>query len=254
MPRKLQGISALLGAFGGVMSIFSDAIWFIPEELISDPILRCIGLVIFASSVILFMAATYYEGKSTDETRPRLHWGFINTAYKGVRTQLTLNQGIKLTDGNIHSELEFAFLDIHNSPKNPDNGRVAQNAHATIMLETSDSKKIVKHGRWCDEDMPLFQPSGDAKTWKSVDIIPGNPETLVLAFKKKHGKEIYAFGHTDHTRTATKESTDDLRKERLVGVAPVKVRVKLEGRFAPEEFDLILDINSNGEFFVKPAT
>lgn len=197
------------------------------------------------------MMATYYESKSDDDARPYLYWGFINTAYKGVRTQLTLNQGIKLTDGNIHSELEFAFLDIHNSPKNSDNGRVAQNAHATITLETSNSKKIIKHGRWCDEDMPLFQPSGDTKSWKSVDIIPGNPETLVLAFKKKHGKEIYAFGHTDHTRTATKESTDELRKDRLVGDAPVNVKVRLEGRFNPEEFNFILDIDSKGEFVIR---
>jgi hypothetical protein len=249
--RILQIVSVFLVAIGGVMNLFSNLVALAPYFPSTEDDRQFWGLLFLTVGIILFMLATFIEGIVKDATRPRLSWGYVNTAYKPLHTQYKLSKELVATDLNIHSELEFAFLDISNNPCNQDDGRIAERAHATITFDTEkDGKKVIKSARWCDEHMPLFQPSGDAKSLKTVDIVPGNPESLIVAFRHKHGNEVYAFDLMDHTRTATKQDLDNLKKERFIGKAPIKFQVKIEGRFKTQVFDLTLAVNSDGDFTV----
>lgn len=254
MSRILQGFSVLFVLVGGVMSLVSNIVTLVPHLGWTDQDRQYWGLFFLVLGIVLFMLGTFVDGLMQDATNPRLLWGFVKTEYKPVHTQYILPNEQRVTEINIHSELEFAYLEIINDPRNPDKGQTAEKAHASLFFKMKGgSEKFIEHGRWCDADMPLLQPSGDVKSWKNVDIHPGsgNPESLVVAFKKKHGNEIYAFNCTDHKRLSTKAQLDEMCKERLLGVPPIEFQVKLTGKFKTKTFDLTLDIDQKENFVIR---
>ncbi len=212
---------------------------------------RFMHLTLFVLGVVLFMFGSIVGGFLEEATEPRLYPDLLTTGYKPLHTQYKLYNQPIMTEPVPHSELDFAFLDIVNNPKNRVKGQTAEKVRAQLIFRLKDgTTKRIKYGRWCNEEMPLFQPPASDKSLRQVDIDPGTPETLVIAFKKKHGKNIYAFYYTDHKRTATKKDIDELCKERLIGTPPIYLQVKLDGKFEPKDLDLEIDVDKKGEFVI----
>jgi len=249
----LRGLSALLSVIGGAMSLGSSFFSLNPNWILTDEQTQQLGFSLFVISVILLTVVAFVDGLLIDATKPRLVLGLIDTKYKPVHRQWQIKD-LKLTDPNIHSELEFAFLDVINNPKNRTNGKTAEKTHARLTFHPkTESEKIIKHARWLDEETPLFQPLGDIQSLKTVDIYPGedNPVSLVVAFKRKHSNDVYAFYFTDHQRLSPKVQLDELLKERFLGKPPIKMELKLDGNFGPKTFDLIIDIDQKGNFVIN---
>jgi len=251
LNRFLQALSIFLSALGVIMNFAGGLIPLLPSGVLTDQQVRIIGLAIFVIGVLLFMLATFISRIFEDATEPRLSVDLLETRFKPLYTQYTLGGQPIMTEPSPHSELDFAFLDIVNNPKNRERGRTADKTRAQIFFKLKGETKYIKYGRWCNEEMPLFQPSEDGKALRQVDIDPENPETLVVAFKRKNSDDIYSFSYNDHKRTATKEEIDALCKERLIGKAPINFQLRLGGKFAPKTFDLLLNINEKGEFVIN---
>lgn len=247
MARILQGVSVLSVLLGGVMSLISNVVTLIPGIDLTEATRQYWGLFFLVLGIFLFMLGTFIDGLLQDAAQPRLSWGNVKAEYKPIHTQYILSNKEKITETNIHSELEFAYLEIMNNLVNPNKGQTAEKVRASLLFKPRDAnEKVIEYGRWCDTDLPLLQPLGDAKSWKIVDIDAGSSEFLVVAFRKKNDKEVYAFNSTDHTRLATKEQLDQLRTERKLGIPPIEFRVKLSGKIKNKTFDLVLDANDKG--------
>ena len=81
----------------------------------------------------------------------------------------------------------------------------AQNATAEIRYSCRENELSVPYGRWWDREIPLYPKMDnlgmeEIKALKRIDIYPGHPETLILAFKKKTGTTIYGFHFTDNKK------------------------------------------------------
>jgi hypothetical protein len=247
MARILQGVSVLSVLLGGVMSLISNVVTLIPGIDLTEATRQYWGLFFLVLGIVLFMLGTFIDGLLQDAAQPRLSWGKVKTEYKPIHTQYILSNKEKITETNIHSELEFAYLEIMNNPVNPTKGQAAEKVRASLLFKPIDAnEKVIEYGRWCDTDLPLLQPLGDAKSWKIVDIDAGSSEFLVVAFRRKNDKEVYAFNSTDHTRLATTEQLDQLRIERKLGIPPIEFRVKLSGKIKNKILDLVLDANDKG--------
>lgn len=249
-------ISLVFAAIGGFMSLASSLIQSASRQVVSEEQTQYWGLAFLVISILLFMLANIFEGLIKDSTEPIFSWGGVRTDNKAIRTQQKLfdaNGRIVsiYNDPNVHADFDFAIINIYNNPKNRLNGHIAQNAKAEIIFDLGDGqRKTIEYGRWCDTDEPLFQPKGDTRSLKWINIEPGKPETLYFAFKRKHGNIIYAFSYLDHTKTATHEDVKKLCEERLIGKPPVNFSINIDGGFDSKKFSLILDIDDNGEFTV----
>jgi len=248
MARILQGVSVLSVLLGGVMSLISNVVTLIPGIDLPEAARQYWGLFFLVLGIVLFMLGTFIDGLLQDAGQPRLSWGNVRTEYKPIHTQYILSSKEKVTETNIHSELEFAYLEIMNNPSNLNKGQTAEKVRASLLFKSRENneKVVIEHGRWCDTDLPLLQPLGDAKSWKIVDIDAGSSEFLVVAFRKKNGRDVYAFNSTDHTKLATKAQLDQLRTERKLGIPPIEFQVKLSGKIKSKTFDLVLDTNDKG--------
>jgi hypothetical protein len=119
-----------------------------------------------------------------------------------------------------------------------------------VFTNQEGLSKTIEYGRWWDKDIPLFpREISDVKHLKQIDIDPGHPETLVLAYREKEGTDIYAFYYTDH------QNMENLYGERIIGKSPVEITITLRGRFRPQEFKRILGIDDSDEFIFieKPS-
>lgn len=228
-------INSILVVIGGIMAFASDFVSLLPDDTLLWPAdtIRLCGLALFMFSVFLYMITSQYEDIRKEMTNPRLVLGKLSTVFKHA-----------FKNGEKIGEWYFASVYVENNPKDWNSGQSAEKTTADILFTNQGgiSKKI-EYGRWWDKDIPLFpRKISDVKSLKQIDIDPGLPESLVLAYRKKEGTDIYAFYYTDY------QNIENLYDERIIGKPPVEITIRLRGRFNPQEFKRKLDIDNNGEF------
>lgn len=247
----------ILSVIGGIMTFLNSAIAAFPQTVfnLTANQIQYYGLVILVVVVILNMITSLLEDFRKDASEPVLSLNNLRTNDKPV----FLNTAKHVKGKYVHSstklaDFDFAYVDVINNPKiRNSTASTAERAHAEIVFIGNDgSIKKIDHGRWCDQDTPLLCGDNvDVKSLKIVDINPGNPISLAMAFKKKGKKDVYAYYFTDHKRFNSAEEINKVCKERALGKPPIKVIIKIDGKFEPKEFHRILDIDNNGEFSLR---
>lgn len=241
MRKILSYIKVVFASIGAIMVFLNETISRFGNNAfqITPQQIQQIGLVLFVLAVLWNMISAQAQINKQEARSPKLSWREPATvfkhAFKGSGTQRE-----KI------GEWHFAVLSIANEPDDWDNGQSAEKTTAELIFKSNEGlERRIEYGRWWDKDIPLFPPfMVDVKTFKQKDIDPGHPEVLVLAFRKKRSRDIYAFYYNDHI------NIEKLYKERKVGKPPIDVAIKLRGRFKPKEFRLTLDIDEKGNFIV----
>jgi len=239
------------------MTFLNSAIAAFPQtvfNLTADQV-QYRGLVVFVSAVILNMLISILEDFRTDANEPILSLQNLRTNYKPVfHNSVELVKGKPIPKSIKLADFDFAYIDVGNNPKIR-NGAIssAERAHAEITFISNDGTiKKINHGRWCDQDTPLYcGDTVDIKSLKIVDINPGDPISLAVAFKNKGKRDIYSYYFTGHKRFNSDNEINKVCKERALGKPPVRLIIKVDGKFEPKEFHCILDITKNGEFSLQ---
>ena len=233
------------------MTFANSAIASIPQSIFHITPDQVQFSVFFVIAVILYMITGLMSDIIEDANKPNLSLNNLNTNYKPVYTHPIRIVGNEVkTESNKIAEFYFAYVDVNNNPKTRNTTSSAKAAHAEIIFTPQKGQPVyIKHGRWCDQDTPLLcGESVDVNSLKIVDIDPGNPASLALAFKKKKGNDIYAYYFTDHKRFTSRNSIAKVLKERALGIPPIQVTIRVDGIFDLKEFHRILDIDEKGNF------
>ena len=222
------------------MSLGSNLVTLLPKWMLTDEQTQYWGLLLFVLGVVLFMAGNFLEGLLKEATDPKLAWDNLRTNFKPIHVK-----------GEKIEELDFAYIDIHNKPQNLANGKTALSVRAEITCKSKDGvKQNIKYGRWCDQESPLLNPPDDL-TIKNADIESGGVSSLVLVFKKTHGKDVFAFHCSDHKRLGSTQKIRELCKERKIGRPPIEIEIKLHGNFYAKPIIGILDIDEKEDFVIR---
>ena len=234
--------TAIVSVLGGILIFLSDFLSNLSDNVVpwSQNDIQLFGYSLFIIGVILHMIISQINDIRRENSKPVLSIHKIYTdnkkAYKG-----------KGEDREQIGNWDFAVVSIANTPVNWESGMPAEKATAEIIyINSKGEQSNIDYARWWDKEIPLFpQQIYDIKNLKQIDIEPGHPEDLVLAFKKKKGNKIYAYYYTDHRKI------DTLYKERKIGKPPIEVSIKIKGRFKPVTFNRVLDYNAEGEFVLR---
>jgi hypothetical protein len=241
------------------MIFLNNAIATFPQTIFNFTAeqIQYFGLVVLVSAVILNMITSLSEDIRKDANEPILSLQNLRTNYKPVfQHTVELVKGKRVRSSTKLADFDFAYVDVSNNPKTRNSAiSSAEKAHAEIIFTKNDgTTKRINHGRWCDQDTPLYcGDTVDVKSLKIVDINPGDPISLALAFKKKGKKDVYAYYFTDHKRFISDDEINKVCKERALGKPPIKVAIKIDGKFEPKEFRYILDVDKNGEFSIQES-
>jgi hypothetical protein len=243
MVRKVWlAINIILAALGGILAFASEFISLLPEKTLpwSTNTIQLYGLALFMLSVFLYMITSQIETIRKESTKPKLFLGTLSTEFKHA-----------FKNKEEIGAWYFAVVTVENKPEDWNNGQSAEKATAELIFTNQGSMiNKIEYGRWWDKDIPLFPIKiPDVKSLKQIDIDPGHPESLVLAFRKAGGKDIFAFYYIDH------KNIENLYGERIIGKPPVEITIRLRGHFRPKEFRRILDLDSKGDFIFieKPS-
>lgn len=254
--KILRVIAWVLSFLGGLMTFFNNVILSSSINFLKLTTyqIEYWGFVILVGSILLGMLLALIVDMIKDSGLPVLSWGKLRTEQKPVIQEVSRTmEGKQITSQFKLADLCFAYIDINNNPKFPNRiTSAAERAHAQIIFKDKDGNVVreIEHGRWCDKDEPLLCGADvSVRDLKTIDINPGNPVSLVLAFRRKNSKEkIYAYYFTDHKKFLSKDKIKKILEERLLGKPPFRVIIRIAGKFEPKKFEFTLDINKKGEF------
>jgi len=235
---------------GAAMILFSEVLSMLLFATSKD--WQLWGLGLFMLGVIIQMIITQRSIDEREKAEPRLSLKFAGQETKPVYHRLVFASPSGDTR-QFHSEKKgeyvFAMVAISNEPENQLRGLSAQNATAEIRYKSLDdgNEISVDYGRWWDKDIPLFPQIDnpdmeEIKALKRVDINPGHPELLIVAFKELEIETINAFYFTDH-----KKIWDKIEK-RIIGKSPIDVEIILRGQFETKSFNGVLSLSKEGNF------
>ena len=229
------------------MTFASEFLGALPDKFMPWPesTIQIIGIALFMVAVIIHMVTMQVKDIRKENGKPRL---ILQESYTEFKEAFSGEGEQREKIGAWY----FVIVKIANEPDDWENGQVAEKAVAEITFESQDgTRKRIEYGRWWDKEIPLFLPQLlNVKFLKQTDIELGHPEDLVIAFRRKKGKYIYAYYYTDHLKIVK------LYSERRIGKPPIDVTIKISGKFNPKIFECMLGIDDNGQivFEEKPKT
>ena len=240
----------VFAAFGAGMILFSEVLSMLP--IASSETWQLLGLGLFMFGVIFQLIITQQNIDEKDTVKPKLFLRFEGQEIKPVHHQRifrSLDGEQQQFQSEKKGDYAFAMVSISNEPDDQLRGLSAQNATAEIRYKSlnNGNENRIEYGRWWDKDIPLFPrldnpDMEEIKALKRVDINPGHPEILIVAFKELEGEDIHAFYFTDHKKIWEK------LERRMIGKPPIEVEIILRGQFETQTFAGNLSLDEKGKF------